>query len=142
MPHKDLETKKAYQKAYHAKWYQNNKEKRSSQIKKYELTKPDEWRKLIGQKHHLKTRYDLNSEKYNEMASCQKYKCAICNIDVIENIRSKKSIALSVDHNHSTGIIRELLCLKCNSGLGFFKDDAEILKKASEYILKHIALNK
>jgi hypothetical protein len=137
MPHKDPAVKKAYLKSYHAKWYQQNKEKRLAQIEEYQLTKSDDWRKLIGQKHHLKTRYNLTPKQYNEMAESQDYKCAICGIDVAENVRADKQIALSVDHNHTTGTLRELLCMKCNYGLGYFKDNADILEKASKYILKH-----
>jgi predicted SprT family Zn-dependent metalloprotease len=137
MPHKDPVAKKAYLKSYHAKWYQANKEKRLAQIELYQTTKSDDWRKLIGQKHHLKTRYNLTPEQYNEMARQQDYKCAICNTDVTNNIRANKQIALSVDHNHTTGNIRELLCMKCNYGLGYFRDSAEILDKASKYIDKH-----
>lgn len=137
MPHKDPEVKKAYLKAYHKEWYAKNKEKRLAQIEEYQLTKSDDWRKLIGQKHHLRTRYNLTPSEYNAMAEQQDYKCAICNIDVSENIRANKQIALSVDHNHATGELRELLCMKCNYGLGYFKDNADVLEKASKYILKH-----
>lgn len=138
MPHKDPKIKKEYLKAYHAKWYQANKEKRTAQIEEYQATKSDDWRKLIGQKHHLRTRYNLTPSQYDEMANKQDYKCAICNIDVSENIRANKQIALSVDHNNATGELRELLCMKCNYGLGYFKDNADILEKASKYILKHM----
>ncbi len=138
MPHKDPTVKKSYLKEYHAKWYQQNKEKRLAQIEEYQSTKSDDWRKLIGQKHHLRTRYNLTPDQYNEMARIQDYKCAICGCDVTENIRANKQIALSVDHNHTTGKLRELLCIKCNYGLGYFKDNAGILKKAAEYVDKHI----
>jgi hypothetical protein len=137
MPHKDPVVKKAYLKAYHKKWYEQNKQKRLAQIEEYQSTKSDDWRKLIGQKHHLRTRYNLTPAQYNEMAERQDYKCAICGIDVTENVRANKQIALSVDHNHTTGALRELLCMKCNYGLGYFKDNAEILLKASNYVTKH-----
>ena len=138
MPHKDPAVKKAYLKAYHKKWYEQNKEKRLAQIEEYQSAKSDDWRKLIGQKHHLRTRYNLTPAQYNEMAEGQDYKCAICGIDVTENIRANKQIALSVDHNHTTGALRELLCMKCNYGLGYFKDNADILLKASAYVTKHM----
>jgi hypothetical protein len=137
MPHKDLIAKKAYLKEYHKKWYEKNKEKRLKQIESYQETKSDEWRKLIGQKHHLKTRYNLTPSEYDEMAKSQNYKCAICSKDVSENIRAGKQIALSVDHNHATGALRELLCMKCNYGLGYFNDNNEVLIKAAEYVKKH-----
>lgn len=137
MPHKDPAVKKAYLKQYHKEWYRKNKEKRLIQIQEYEKTKPLEWRRSIGQKHHLKTRYNLTPEQYIELAESQNYKCAICKIDVTENIRANIRVALSVDHNHTTGALRELLCMKCNYGLGYFKDNVDILYKAYKYLKKH-----
>ena len=137
MPYKDIEVKKAYQKEYHAKWYQKNKEKRNIQIKEYEKTKPLEWRKSIGQKFHLKTRYGISKEEYLKKLEHQNYKCAICNKDCSENIRNGKVIALSVDHHHITKKVRDLLCHKCNSALGLFQDNSDIIIKASQYLIKH-----
>lgn len=41
---------------------------------------------------------------------------------------------LDIDHCHETGIIRSLLCNRCNQALGLFKDDIESLKKAINYL--------
>ena len=138
MPFKDKDIAKQYRKEYHAKWYQKNKEKRNAQIAEYEKTKPIEWRKSIGQKHHLKTRYGLTKEEYQSKLEKQNYCCAICGKDVTENIKGKTHVALTVDHNHNTGQIRDLLCHTGNTGLGYFKDDSNLLIRASKYLNKHI----
>lgn len=52
-------------------------------------------------------------------------KCAIC---------GSPSDNLFIDHCHRTGRVRALLCLRCNSGLGFFDDDPDRLEAASRYI--------
>ena len=39
-----------------------------------------------------------------------------------------------IDHNHKTGVIRGVLCRNCNSALGLFQDDTEILEKAIRYL--------
>ena len=137
MPFKDKDIAKQYQKEYHAKWYQKNKEKRNQQIKEYAKTKPEEWRKNIGRKHHLNSRYQLTPEEYQVKLKEQNYKCGICDKDVVNNIRGGNIIALSVDHNHNTGKIRKLLCHSCNTGLGHFKDNPELLEKASKYLLNY-----
>ena len=45
-----------------------------------------------------------------------------------------ESLVLAIDHCHSTGKIRGLLCDRCNHGLGHFKDDINLLIKAIEYL--------
>jgi hypothetical protein len=57
--------------------------------------------------------------------------CAICGITA-EEIGKK----LIVDHNHETLKVRGLLCWRCNSGLGFFKDNQSHLAMAIEYLVK------
>ena len=137
MPYKNLEEQKQYQKKYHAEWYRKNKEKRIAQINKYSKTKPEEWRKSIGRKFHLYKRYNISLEEYQIKLKQQNYKCAICNKDVTKNIRKNVVTALSVDHNHETNKVRDLLCFSCNSGLGQFKDNLDLLFKAYEYLKKH-----
>lgn len=44
---------------------------------------------------------------------------------------------LHVDHCHSTGVVRGLLCYNCNNGIGRLKDDVEVLQKAIVYINKY-----
>lgn len=74
-----------------------------------------------------KTQYGLSEEesdlvqKIRENGSC--YLCGL---------KDKKS--LHIDHDHVTGEIRGILCDKCNRGLGLFKDDANLIKKAFLYL--------
>src|SRR5260221_104495 len=62
-------------------------------------------------KHHLK-KYGLTPETYNKLVEDQEAKCKICG-------GSKR---LCVDHNHSDGAVRGLLCKQCNSQLGWFEN--------------------
>ena len=137
MPIKDPEARKAYMKEYHATWYLQNKEKRKKQIEQYEKTKPDGWRKAIGQKAHFKRRYNVTPQQYEAMLEAQDYKCAICGKDAADNKRGGKLDPLHIDHCHKTKKIRALLCHTCNTGLGHFKDKIDILMKAVQYLLDH-----
>lgn len=77
----------------------------------------------------LKTIYKMSVEEYMNRYGQQGGKCAICGV--------RKPITydrLVVDHNHSTGKVRGLLCPNCNKGLGFFKDDINSLAKAIKYL--------
>ena len=56
--------------------------------------------------------------------------CVICGcVDLARNN--------SLDHCHKTGKLRGILCTRCNSGLGMFRDDASLLAKAAAYLSVH-----
>ena len=74
----------------------------------------------------IKCKYNLTVEDYNILLESVNNKCEICG----------SGIGLCVDHNHSTGEIRGILCFKCNSAIGFLEDDINKLSKAIEYLLK------
>ena len=78
---------------------------------------------------YLKRTYGISLKDYNQKLIEQKHCCYICGIDEL----SVKN-GLAVDHNHETGDIRGLLCVKCNTGLGQFNDKVELLLKAVEYL--------
>ena len=49
----------------------------------------------------------------------------------------KAAARLHVDHDHATGAVRDLLCTRCNQGLGYFRDNPDLLRAAAEYIERH-----
>lgn len=79
-----------------------------------------------SRKSHLKIKYNMTVEEYNVLYNNQKGKCFICN-------KTMKG-SLNIDHCHTTGKIRGLLCWSCNIGLGKFKDNKNYLQKAIEYL--------
>jgi len=90
-----------------------------------------EWRsknKESIRNSNLKTLYGISLADYDELVIKQNNGCAICGV-------WKKTF--HVDHDHTTGKVRGLLCVSCNSGLGKFNDTIEGLEKAIAYLRKH-----
>jgi len=84
---------------------------------------------------HTKTKYGITFEQYEEMVSNQSGLCGLCGEP------NKLKTRLHVDHNHSTGQIRKLLCHHCNTGLGGFFESVEKLSKAIEYLKSFEVIN-
>ncbi len=79
----------------------------------------------------LKRRYGITSKDYEEMLIAQEYRCAICMVDKCSTGRN-----FAVDHNHTTGKVRGLLCSLCNKGIGSLRDSRALLIKAANYLEK------
>lgn len=71
-----------------------------------------------------KRKYGLTEEHVSQMIRAQGSRCLICL--AVAN--------LVVDHCHKTGIVRGLLCARCNMALGMFKDDPDIISRAVSYL--------
>lgn len=110
------------------------KEKRRATRRAYYLANRD--RILAGQKlayanrgpvysRHLRRAYGLSLADLERLIRGQGGACAICRVELIEPV---------VDHEHLSGLIRGALCLQCNSGIGFFKDDPEKMLAAIAYL--------
>ena len=78
--------------------------------------------------HHLRYHYGITQSDFDKAIKAQGFKCAICG----------KRKQLCVDHDPNTGKIRGLLCQYCNVGIGSFRDNPNLCRKASEYLLKHL----
>lgn len=80
---------------------------------------------------NVKCRYGITAKQYSLMLSEQDNLCAIC---VLPFSRFKHGA--HVDHCHTTGKVRGLLCHGCNVGLGYFRDSIPSLKSAIKYLQK------
>lgn len=72
----------------------------------------------------LKQKYGITLIQFNEMFEIQDGVCVICKI----------AKATCVDHCHTTGKVRGILCSNCNTALGMFKDDVKVLLNAINYL--------
>lgn len=120
------ECKKAYYDATRAADIEGCRAK----AREYWHSKPKEKRQHIQRVARLKNAYNLSVGEYDDMLAKQGQVCAICR-------RESRGRRLSVDHCHTTGKIRGLLCHTCNKGLGFVNDNPELLLKLADYLKAH-----
>lgn len=109
----------------HGHWYSKPENRKSKQerSKSWQARKPES---IL--KKRLKKYYGITVEQFEAMYSAQDGTCKICNRACPSGRR------LSVDHDHSNGQIRGLLCMKCNKGLGSFEDNKENMARAISYL--------
>ena len=91
-----------------------------------------ERRARTKRKGDLKRAYGITLEHYQEMLDAQQGGCAICS----STSPGSRWNTFAVDHCHTSGAVRGLLCTNCNIGLGLFKDDTETLERALTYLRK------
>jgi len=89
--------------------------------------------KLLNQ--NLVKNFGITLEQFNAMLASQNGVCVICG-QPPENT-NQRNHRLHVDHCHTCGAVRSLLCSKCNNGLGCFRDDPALLLKAISYLNAH-----
>lgn len=75
-------------------------------------------------------RYGLTLERFRDMILAQDGLCAIC-------LNPPGGHGFQIDHNHTTGEVRQLLCDGCNPGLGNFRESPEALRRAADYLERH-----
>lgn len=76
----------------------------------------------------------ISEEGYQELLRRQKGRCAICK-------KKPGQSRLAVDHDHTTGVVRGLLCKHCNQALGHFRDNVESLKAAIRYLTGQVTIS-
>jgi hypothetical protein len=77
----------------------------------------------------------MTVEQYEEILAKQNGCCAICESGQAD-VKGKK-INFHVDHCHTTGKVRGLLCHSCNVTIGLMKDSPLLLRKAAMYLETH-----
>jgi len=77
---------------------------------------------------HLRNKFGITEQQFEDLREVQGGVCAICDSPCETHPN------LSVDHNHTTGANRGLLCFNCNVGVGKFDEDPELLRRAADYL--------
>ncbi len=89
--------------------------------------------------HHMRS-YGLHAEEYQAMCDAQGGLCAVCGKPEMTKDKAGRVKILGVDHDHSTGKVRSLLCTHCNQGIGHFSDDPALLRAAAAYLEGHASI--
>lgn len=87
-------------------------------------------------KYWLKGKYGLTVEEWEEMYDSQGGSCASCGRDFSDDTKFRAA----VDHDHTTGKVRALLCNRCNRAIGLLEDDVELVDKAAAYLRSKVDL--
>ena len=97
----------------------------AAKTKKYRDENPEKMRDLALRY------YGITSIQFDEIYARQGGKCAICRNEIPATGSGRH-----LDHCHRTNVIRGILCVTCNLGLGNFKDNREALQNAVHYLEK------
>lgn len=106
------------------------KKKKDTYNAKYRETHKEyyaEYQRLYNAENPGKKKYGLSKEEYDTMYEAQEGRCAIC-------CQTPQETRLCIDHCHVSGVVRGLLCRKCNIALGFLQDDVDIIERAAQYL--------
>ena len=88
-------------------------------------------KRIADRKSYLKRKYGLTLEQYDAMLEAQGGGCFICGRP------PRDDISLHLDHDHSTGKVRGILCFCCNNALADLREDSQLLQKAVTYLAAH-----
>ena len=113
MPYKDLQKKKL-----------NDKKYRLDNLEKFTAYQKEQYQKTKNssrKNYNLMKSFNISLDEYNTLFDSQKGCCAICGRHQVELKRK-----LAVDHCHTTGKIRSLLCVTCNTHLGIYEKYKEL----------------
>lgn len=78
-------------------------------------------------------RFGLTLAEWQQLFDSQGGRCALCH----KRFADKANRRLHIDHDHKTGKLRALLCSACNCGLGMFRDNPALLRRAAGYLEAH-----
>jgi len=84
--------------------------------------------------------YNIKPEEYYDKLKEQNFKCAICGEEetsVAWNNKEGKVKKLAIDHDHKTGKIRALLCVRCNTFLGRVNENINLIQSMIDYLKRH-----
>ena len=107
--------------------------------KRFEKYKKEDYKRLQKYRKTYRYRlYGLDDLQIEVLYNKQDKKCKICKRDIFLSEDTLRSARTCIDHDHTTNVVRGLLCSGCNRFLGQHHDDSRIFKKAIQYLEDHL----
>lgn len=114
---------RAKRREYQRKWREANREKHNLLARGYHAKmREDPGYRAKRYAEHIRRQFGLDPDAYEQMLANQNGGCAICG-------KEPGQRRLHIDHDHATGVVRGLLCTRCNSSLGWFETHHEATVK-------------
>jgi hypothetical protein len=117
------------------RWRANNRDQAREASLKHYRENADKVNAAAAHRNR-KRKFGVTREEFESLLRTQDHKCAICKKPETAT-RKGKLKSLAVDHNHTTGKVRGLLCMACNIMIGNGREDSEVLRSAISYLEKH-----
>jgi hypothetical protein len=117
-------------------YYQKNKELFKERGKEWAKQNPEK-KRLSNRKVQVKTTYGLEWRDYVALYNKAEGRCEICHTFLeLTPIKDKQNSAACVDHCHTTGVVRGILCRSCNVAIGHLQDSKDRAYSAFKYLEK------
>ncbi len=119
-------------------WYAKNRQREIARVKAWQQDNPERlkaWREKNRDRRleqlreiHLRNKFGLTPDEYDGILDAQLGVCALCTSP------PTPGISLHVDHDHGTGEIRGLLCVRCNNAIGLLRENPDLMRRAARYV--------
>jgi hypothetical protein len=104
-------------------WQRANRDRYNARMRVYRSARTE-----LAREEHLKRSFGLTLAEYEALLGGQGSACAICGDE------PSPKRALHVDHDHDSGAIRGLICMRCNNALGLLRDRLDVVFAAADYL--------
>jgi hypothetical protein len=129
---------KACTSALRLKRYRLNRESEIARVRAWQKAHPERlkaWREKNRDRRleqlreiHLRKKFGLTVKEFSRMLESQGGVCALCKAP------PTPGISLHVDHDHGTGEVRGLLCVRCNNAIGLLRENPDLMRRAARYV--------
>jgi hypothetical protein len=93
-----------------------------------------EWRRRSALRRWAKQKLGIDTDAYEGLIARAGGRCEICGRAERTTSTNGHSFMLALDHDHSTGAVRGMVCRPCNTALGCAQENPVLLRKLADYL--------